>query len=1269
MNLANMVQYRADLSKYLGQNLYIEIEDEATSDWGLIFADAFFTYYVSPPTDGILATNLYDPSAGSNQLPETIQNPSFETGDLTGWTQTEGNAFTGTVTSDTYFSGDPSSTFGQVGKYHLWGLKGAPDADADARTGTLESSRFKLGGTGTISFLIGGGNDSENLYVALVRASDGAVLYKATGPGSEAYQRVTWDAKQYRGQELFIRIVDHATSGHINADDFQVLGQGLLDSWSFDEGKGKTTLDSAAGINDPVAYVFNDAKYKPSTDPQWRDGIKGKGLLFDGYSTYVTRKAADFVSPSNALTIEAWVAPRSYEWGDLKQLSAIVNQQDTSSGKGFILGMGRHGTWALQASINGSWQEVWAADDKPLVKNQWSYIAATIDNEAGKMSLYLNGQLVGEKDIPQNGNIDAASNADLIIGKHNNPAIINGVFSANMFDGMMDEVKIYNKAESANDITANYQQYTSGFNNGVTPTPDLSFDRGVFDGDQYRPQYHFIAPEHWMNEPHGPLYFDGKYHIFYQFDPQGPYWHQIHWGHAVSDDMVHWKDMPIAISPDGGSVTPDGVWSGSTVVGDNGDPMAFFTAGDDSKTPNQMVGLARSTFLQDGDNNLKKWVLDPAPVNVQQQNLPAPEGVVWYGQFRDPFVWKDGDTWYQLVASGIKDTSGNSVGGTALLYTSTDMVHWDYKGPFYVGNYAKYPKSGQVWELPVFLPLGTDSHGAKKWIMLVSPWFDHYTNDAVKHVYYWIGTWDKANNKFIPDKEEPTEFDYGEHFTGPSGMVDPKGRTIVYSIAQDERTEQEHYDAGWAHNAGLPLVLSLKDDDTLGIAPIEELNSLRNQQLASISNQSVAQANEQLKNVKGDMLEIKMEVDVKDATKFGIHVRQSNYGIEETPIYYDVQNQSFNIDRNKSSLNPDTRKGIQGGAMSLDGKTLQLHIYLDRSMIEAYANGKNSITSRVYPTRFDSLGLSLFASGGKPIVKSMEVWSMNSAYGNTVPVTGTNKHQIPHGELPNHDFQNGDVSGWIVDGEAFSPEHVTTATDWGWGGPFLQAQTPSDPNGYHLWGFNPNRGGDDATGTLTSQNFVLGGDGQIDFLVGGGNNPDKLYFALVRASDHQILMKATGSNSEQYRRVHWDASQYIGETLYVQLVDNATGGFGHINLDDVNVPVAIEPLYHLNGDVELNGDGKSAVTVNISNSQGVVYSAKYNTVSADTYGVGDKVDDQGQAVSGYVHYFFNVPAGTYTITATAGKSTRSTTVTTDSNDDVYQNMYQQQVAELSLKRR
>jgi hypothetical protein len=153
-----------------------------------------------------------------------------------------------------------------------------------------------------------------------------------------------------------------------------------------------------------------------------------------------------------------------------------------------------------------------------------------------------------------------------------------------------------------------------------------------------------------------------------------------------------------------------------------------------------------------------------------------------------------------------------------------------------------------------------------------------------------------------------------------------------------------------------------------------------------------------------------------------------------------------------------------------------------------------------------------------------------------------------HDELVNHDFELPNLSGWtVLSGDAFTDLDVTASKDWGWGGPF-------NHNGeYHLYGIDH---GDDAqVGTIRSQKFTLGGNGQIDFLVSGGNDIYNLYVALVRDSDGKELMKVSGGNQEGYTRVKWDASEYIGEKVYVLVVDKATGSWGHISIDDVNVPV------------------------------------------------------------------------------------------------------------------
>ncbi|MET9522429.1 hypothetical protein [Streptomyces coeruleorubidus] len=145
--------------------------------------------------------------------------------------------------------------------------------------------------------------------------------------------------------------------------------------------------------------------------------------------------------------------------------------------------------------------------------------------------------------------------------------------------------------------------------------------------------------------------------------------------------------------------------------------------------------------------------------------------------------------------------------------------------------------------------------------------------------------------------------------------------------------------------------------------------------------------------------------------------------------------------------------------------------------------------------------------------------------------------------LSNPGFERGDLSGWSTTGTAFHGS-VTNQPGWGWGCCFNQQGT------YHLWGFAG--GGDAPTGTVTSEPFTLTGTGMVSVLVSGGRNDDQLYVALTTL-DGTVLHKATGTDDEAYRRVTWDAREHLGEQLRITAVDRATGGWGHINLDDVRV--------------------------------------------------------------------------------------------------------------------
>jgi sucrose-6-phosphate hydrolase SacC (GH32 family) len=935
-----------------------------------------------------LGSALTAPSA--NAAAGDMVNPGFESGNLTGWTPAGAAFQAGAVTSDTGWGW--GCCFNQQGTYHLWGFK----AGGDTAVGTLTSDAFTLTGTGIVSALVSGGQDQSNLYVALTTA-DGTVLQKATGTNDETYHRVTWDARDRIGQQLRIKAVDQATGGwgHINLDDIRTgLDQppgggttGPVAYWDFAERKGASTVEEVSHQADPISYVFNQAVYKPNSDPLWQpartgDGVLSGALLFDGYSTWVTRSAPAVPLVPDGLTVEAWVAPRAFEWGDAGKVSAIVNQQDAAANLGFSLGVGRHGVWKFGVGTGDAWREVTVPQSAALAAGKWAHLVATFDSAHALMRLYLNGAQVAETAVPVGATLRPAP-VPLLIGRHNQPEIINGTFAVNMFSGLIDEVKVYNRPLDAAQVSGDHSAALATFAGGTIPATSVAEDRSRYDGDKYRPGYHFTAPNHWMNEPHAPIFVNGQYHLFYQHNVHGPYWHNISWGHAVSKDLVHWRDLPVALAPTAGSVAPDGVWSGGATVDADGVPVLFITAGNDSKRPNQAVGTARPVDPSDPD--LKQWKMDPQLVTEQDPNADVGTGrKVRVGEFRDPYVWKEGSVWYELVGSGVQTTGGADVGGTALMYSSADLVHWTYLGPLMTGDVAAHPKSGQVWELPVFLPIGKDAQGRQRSALIVNPSFTSASPYSSKNTLYWVGSWDAATHKWTPDSTEPRMFDYGEHFTGPSGTVDAKNRSLLFSIAQDRRTERAHYDSGWAHNAGLPVELTMRPDGDLGIRPVAETANLHTATpLLNLSGPvSVAAANQQLAGVKGDMLHVRVTLRPGAAQRFGLDVLRSPGDEERTRLFYDTAGGgTFGVDRSRTGANSnvDGSLGTQSGPLPLDAGAVTLDVFVDRSMVEAYANSYKSITTRAYDVRSDALGLQVFGDGST--IESMTVWTMTSMTG------------------------------------------------------------------------------------------------------------------------------------------------------------------------------------------------------------------------------------------------------------------------------------------------
>tara|TARA_R110002020_G_scaffold98268_2_gene234047 strand:- start:6528 stop:8774 length:2247 start_codon:yes stop_codon:yes gene_type:complete len=696
-------------------------------------------------------------------------------------------------------------------------------------------------------------------------------------------------------------------------------------------------------------HLYNAPYSLKSDEPKfaWKPvGDKGS-LLFDGYSTYM--EIEGYQIPSQ-FDLSFYIAPRAFDSAVDNKLSAIIDYRSGKDSLGFKVGLLKHGQLAVQYG-EGNDQKRLTNDRLFLEKNQWNFV--NVKQGEKNLQVLLNGnevlnEPVGsslvEKQFQGNGYI-------LTIGRNANASGFGRKFRFNMISGLLDEISIGPLRDLHNDQAVFDAHGPEGLKKALRLDPD------VFD-DEFRPNYHAIAPAHWMNEPHAPMFYNGKYHLFYQHNPFGPYWGQIHWGHWVSDDMVNWKHADIALAPEKGTLDPDGIWSGSAYVGPEDTPMLFYTAGNDAKAENQYTAIAVPE--DKSDKNLISWTKTGIIVDKPAEYL--------HNEFRDPFVFQIDGTYFMIVGSGIENK-----GGTAVLFESQDAKNWNYLHPFYQTNIEKYPYLGGVWELPILLPLPTkEGKITNKYAFMVLPIRDAADVD----VFYWVGSFDKKSKKFVPDHEAPLLLDYGNFgFTGQSGFVDPKtGRSIVFSIAQGKFGRVDTYDMGWAHNAGLPINIWLGNNNELNFSPIEELSTLREKPLMDCNDCRISTLNEELKDIKGDQLEIDLDF-IPSAGKKGIIVRKSKTGNPQAMIYYDPSIKAVVFD--KTQENPE-RKFIPLKAPIGEQEEIRLRIFLDKSMIEIYINDKASITDRIYFNDLDAQHLELMGFEEDERLDKLAIYPMQS---------------------------------------------------------------------------------------------------------------------------------------------------------------------------------------------------------------------------------------------------------------------------------------------------
>ncbi|MDP6574870.1 MAG: glycoside hydrolase family 32 protein [Candidatus Peribacteraceae bacterium] len=499
--------------------------------------------------------------------------------------------------------------------------------------------------------------------------------------------------------------------------------------------------------------------------------------------------------------------------------------------------------------------------------------------------------------------------------------------------------------------------------------------------DQHRPKYHHIPPEGFFNDANGALFWKGRYHLFYLARTPIPNpeksskdkWVAV-WDHVSSRDLVHWIHHPPSVIPKLDGSMPLGIYSGGAIKNAPRPTLIYHVPGQGA-----CISIAQ-------DDDLNEW--KPFPGNpVIKLHEEEDEFVVY-----DPTGWYENGKYYALI--GNKNKRPGYEGDCTSLFTSSDLKNWEYQGPFYQSR-REWTLENEDAACPDFYPLGnSDTH------MLLLHGHQPYRNIT----HYYLGKYE--NERFFPEHHGRMSW-LGGQLSGPESLVDDKGRNIFFGWMAESKTGGEslwgyniEVDPGkndlyaWGSVVSLPRVMTLREDGQLGIEPAPEFEILRynSRQEKDINIPNDKEVN--LDNMSGNVMELFVEIDPKDANEVGVKVLCSPDNLEETVIVFTPSKNTLGINFQNSTVLDNVRyRGffnfkqsegsdaiIQEAPLQLnESETLKLRIFIDRSVLEVFANGRQCITQRIYPSKLNSRGTRLFAKGGSGKALIVKAWDMDQA--------------------------------------------------------------------------------------------------------------------------------------------------------------------------------------------------------------------------------------------------------------------------------------------------
>ncbi len=494
--------------------------------------------------------------------------------------------------------------------------------------------------------------------------------------------------------------------------------------------------------------------------------------------------------------------------------------------------------------------------------------------------------------------------------------------------------------------------------------------------EQYRPQFHFSPDSMWMNDPNGMVYYEGEYHLFYQYHPNSTVWGPMHWGHAITTDLVHWEHLPIALYPDSlgtifsGSAVID--WNNSSGLGSNENPpmVAIFTHHNHAleKTESNLFQYQSIAYSLDKGRSWTKYAGNPV--------IPNP-GI---RDFRDPKVswYEAGQKWIMVLAAQDR----------VMFYSSLDLIHWTMESDFGEDVGAH----GGVWECPDLFPLKLN--GEELWVLLVS--INPGGPNGGSATQYFIGEFDgkQFHNKNTDDN--PLWIDWGkDNYAGVtwSDVPSEDGRRIFLGWMSNWQYANKVPSERWRSAMTLPRELKLAEDENgylLTSVPVAEVKELRKERTKL---EPGTQKKMDIGPALGDeppLFEIDLvfeyepteSEDPETAVEFGIIIESTLH--EQMVIGFNTHSKQVFISRMQNSGKTAFSEDFTGMHtapyhISEDGE-IRFHAFIDLASIELFVDeGALAMTELCFPeSGFQTI--SMYRSHVSVNLKEGNIYSLKSVW-------------------------------------------------------------------------------------------------------------------------------------------------------------------------------------------------------------------------------------------------------------------------------------------------